>query len=138
MIARIRALALSTMLLASTVFAQDISMGETLNERLYVAAITLHTTAELHTVLQRADQLLAEGVALQSDPATVTFILHGPEAISLLRKNYLQKQGNGRSRCALVRIGGGRDQSLQDLDGGAQCGQGRFATFCRHGDLWPR
>lgn len=67
-------------------------MGETLNERLYVTAITLHTTAELHTVLQRADQLLAEGVALQSDPATVTFILHGPEVISLLRKNYLQNK----------------------------------------------
>jgi intracellular sulfur oxidation DsrE/DsrF family protein len=58
----------------------------------FVAAIELHTTAELHAVLERADQLLADGVALQSEPASVTFILHGPEARSLLRQNYLQNK----------------------------------------------
>ena len=58
----------------------------------FVAAIELHTTAELHAVLERADQLLADGVALQSEPASVTFILHGPEVSSLLRQNYLQNK----------------------------------------------
>lgn len=58
----------------------------------FVAAIELHTTAELHAVLERADQLLADGLALQSEPASVTFVLHGPEAKSLLRQNYLQNK----------------------------------------------
>jgi intracellular sulfur oxidation DsrE/DsrF family protein len=58
----------------------------------YIASIELHTTAELHAVLERADQLLADGVALQSEPASVTFVLHGPEVISLLRQNYLQNK----------------------------------------------
>ena len=58
----------------------------------YVAAIELHTTAELHAVLLRADKLLAEGVALQGHPASVTFVLHGPEVRSLLRQNYLQNK----------------------------------------------
>ncbi len=58
----------------------------------FVAAIELHTTAELHAVLERADQLLADGHALQSEPASVTFVLHGPEAKSLLRQNYLQNK----------------------------------------------
>ncbi len=58
----------------------------------YVAAIELHTTAELHAVLLRADKLLTEGVALQGRPASVTFVLHGPEVRSLLRQNYLQNK----------------------------------------------
>jgi len=58
----------------------------------YVAAIELHTTAELHAVLLRADKLLTEGVALQGHPASVTFVLHGPEVRSLLRQNYLQNK----------------------------------------------
>ncbi|MFT5710655.1 MAG: intracellular sulfur oxidation DsrE/DsrF family protein [Halioglobus sp.] len=68
--------------------------GEISNEipDYYVAAIELHTTAELHTVLERANQLLADGVALQSEPASITFVLHGPEAKSLLRQNYLQNK----------------------------------------------
>lgn len=56
----------------------------------FVAAIELHTTVELHAVLERADQLLVDGVALQSQPASVTFVLHGPEVRSLLRQNYLE------------------------------------------------
>lgn len=74
--------------LAQNSFAEESS----LENPVYVAAIELHTTAELQSVLQRADQLLLDGVALQSDPATVTFILHGPEVRSLLRQNYRQNK----------------------------------------------
>ena len=74
--------------LAQNSFAQESS----LENPVYVATIELHTTAELQSVLQRADQLLLDGVALQSDPATVTFILHGPEVRSLLRENYRQNK----------------------------------------------
>ncbi len=74
--------------LAQNSFAQESS----LENPVYVATIELHTTAELQSVLQRADQLLLDGVALQSDPATVTFILHGPEVRSLLRQNYRQNK----------------------------------------------
>ncbi len=76
------------MALAQNSFAE----APPLESPVYVAAIELHTTAELHSVLQRADQLLMDGIALQSDPATVTFILHGPEVRGLLRKNYRQNK----------------------------------------------
>jgi intracellular sulfur oxidation DsrE/DsrF family protein len=78
--------------LAAMVFAQDSTPEVSPENPYYIAAIELHTTAELHAVLERADQLLTQGLALQSDPASVTFILHGPEVISLLRQNYLQNK----------------------------------------------
>ena len=76
------------LLLACASAAQDIS----LDSPSYVAAIELHTSAELFSVLERADQLLMNGLALQSDPAAVTFVLHGAEVISLLRQNYRQNK----------------------------------------------
>ena len=79
--------------LAFSIQAQELPQGVS-NEKpdLYVAAIELHTTAELHAVLERADQLLVDGVALQTEPASVTFVLHGPEVRGLLRQNYLQNK----------------------------------------------
>ena len=76
------------LLLACASTAQDIS----LDSPTYVVDIELHTTAELYSVLERADQLLLDGVALQSDPPTVTLVLHGAEVISLLRQNYRQNK----------------------------------------------
>ncbi len=83
-------LALFGMLITTAALCQDVSLGVPLEDTRYVADIELHTTAELHSVLERAEQLLVNGLAPQSNPATITFILHGPEVISLLRKNYLQ------------------------------------------------
>lgn len=80
------------LLFAALVFAQDNAPDTSREGSYYVAAIELHTTAELHAVLERADRLLAQGLALQSDPATVTFVLHGPEVTSLLRQNYLKNK----------------------------------------------
>ena len=77
-----------SILLAASSRAEEIP----LENPVYVASIELHTTAELYSVLQRADQLLMDGVALQSDPAAVTFVLHGPEVRSLLRQNYRQNK----------------------------------------------
>ena len=76
------------LLLACASTAQDIP----LDSPSYVASIELHTSAELFSVLQRADKLLMDGVALQSEPAAVTFVLHGAEVISLLRQNYRQNK----------------------------------------------
>ncbi|MBE9538278.1 MAG: acyl-CoA transferase [Proteobacteria bacterium] len=88
-----RFVAVFALLLSTVVVAEDISqIAPPHKHPNYVVAIELHTTAELHEVLARADQLLREGVALQSDPAAVTFILHGPEVRSLLRKNYLENK----------------------------------------------
>ena len=58
----------------------------------YLARIELHTAAELYSVLLRAEQLLEQGLALQSEPAAVTFILHGAEVTSLLRQNYRENK----------------------------------------------
>ncbi len=54
----------------------------------YVADIELQTSAELMVLLQRASQLLADGVAEQEGGARVTFVLHGPVILDLLRQNY--------------------------------------------------
>ena len=83
-------LALISLLIAAAALSQDASLDVPLDNPGYVANIELHTTAELHSVLERAEQLLLQGRAPQTNPATVTFILHGPEVTSLLRKNYLQ------------------------------------------------
>jgi len=54
----------------------------------YVADIELQTSAELGELLQRAGQLLVEGIASQDGAAKVTFVLHGPVIRDLLRQNY--------------------------------------------------
>ena len=55
----------------------------------FLAAIELHTEAELDGVLRRAEQLLVDGALSQDPEARVTFVLHGPEVRVLLRRNYL-------------------------------------------------
>lgn len=54
----------------------------------YVADIELQTSGELKELLERANQLLLDGVTQQEGGATVTFVLHGPVIRDLLRQNY--------------------------------------------------
>lgn len=123
-------LTLFALLLSATISAQDVSpeiSPEVPHEHPnYLAAIELHTTAELHEVLTRADQLLIEGVALQGSPAAVTFILHGPEVRSLLRQNYLQNKATVDLAARLSALGvveimacktwmGGNSVAVEDL-----------------------
>ena len=54
----------------------------------YIADIELETSSELVDLLQRANQLLVDGVAAQDGSASVTFVLHGPVIKDLLRQNY--------------------------------------------------
>ena len=54
----------------------------------YVADIELQTSGELKELLERANQLLLDGVAEQEGGTTVTFVLHGPVIRDLLRQNY--------------------------------------------------
>jgi uncharacterized protein len=58
----------------------------------YLAEIELHTAEEFHTVLVRAEQLLASGALPLDAPVPVTFVLHGPEVRILLRQNYLENK----------------------------------------------
>jgi intracellular sulfur oxidation DsrE/DsrF family protein len=55
----------------------------------YVADIELETSAEFVELLQRASQLLVDGVVSQEGAAKVTFVLHGPVIEDLLRQNYI-------------------------------------------------
>ncbi len=55
----------------------------------YVADVELQTTAEFAELLNRASQLMVDGVAGQDGGASVTFVLHGPVIRDLLRQNYL-------------------------------------------------
>jgi intracellular sulfur oxidation DsrE/DsrF family protein len=84
----------------------------------YLATIELHTTAELYSVLVRAEQLLEQGLILQSEPAAVTFVLHGAEVASLLRQNYKQNKETVDLAARLSALGVVRIQACETWMGG--------------------
>jgi intracellular sulfur oxidation DsrE/DsrF family protein len=58
----------------------------------YVAKIELNTAEELYGVLQKAEKhYLDNGLVVDLPP--VTFVLHGAEAHSLVREQYLKNKG---------------------------------------------
>lgn len=69
-----------------------VAQESVLEDARFLARIELHTIDELYSVLVRADQLFEQGLALQSESAAVTFVLHGAEVNSLLRQNYQQNK----------------------------------------------
>ena len=54
----------------------------------YVADIELQSSKQLTELLQRASQLLLDGVAAQDGIPKVSFVLHGPVIKDLLKQNY--------------------------------------------------
>ena len=54
----------------------------------YVADIELQNSQQLSELLQRASQLLLDGVAAQDGIPEVSFVLHGPVIKDLLKQNY--------------------------------------------------
>ena len=54
----------------------------------YVADIELQNSQQLIELLQRASQLLLDGVAAQDGIPEVSFVLHGPVIKDLLKQNY--------------------------------------------------
>lgn len=68
------------------------AQSESADSSNYVADIELETSAEFVELLQRASQLLVEGVVSQEGAAKVTFVLHGPVIEDLLRQNYIAQQ----------------------------------------------
>ena len=54
----------------------------------YVADIELQNSRQLTGLLQRASQLLLDGVAAQDGIPKVSFVLHGPVIKDLLKQNY--------------------------------------------------
>ena len=54
----------------------------------YVADIELQSSRQLTGLLQRASQLLLDGVAAQDGIPKVSFVLHGPVIKDLLKQNY--------------------------------------------------
>lgn len=62
------------------------------DEQRYVVDIELQTIEEFRQLLERAEQLLLEGVVPQDGVAKVTFVLHGPVVNNLLRRNYLDNK----------------------------------------------
>jgi uncharacterized protein len=92
------ALALLFCLAVVPVFADE-------SEARYIAEIRLHTAAEFHSVLMRAEQLLATGALPVASPVPVTFVLHGPEVRILLRQNYLENKSTVDLAAALSALG---------------------------------
>lgn len=56
----------------------------------YLADIELHTEAELLELLERAEALVEQGTLEPGSGEPVRFVLHGPEALSLINDNYAQ------------------------------------------------
>lgn len=73
-------------------FAQPLGVEESAPNPAYLAQIEVHTVAELHGVLARADKLFADGDLQAGSDLPVAFVLHGPEAKALLRNNYQQNK----------------------------------------------
>ncbi len=79
---------LLAMLLVLPVLAQDTA----LDDQHFVVDIELQTVGEFRQLLERAEQLLLEGMVPQDNVAKVTFVLHGPVLRNLLRQNYLDNK----------------------------------------------
>lgn len=54
----------------------------------YIARIEVHTAEELDQLLNRAEQLFDSGGFESGKDAPIAFVLHGPEAKTLLKQNY--------------------------------------------------
>jgi hypothetical protein len=61
-------------------------------ETRYLADIELETSAEFVELLNRASQLLGDGVVDQDGLAKVAFVLHGPVILDFLRQNYMSRR----------------------------------------------
>jgi intracellular sulfur oxidation DsrE/DsrF family protein len=81
-------LSLLGILVALVSFAQEPPTAE----EYYVMDVELQTADDLLLLLDRAEQLLIEGVELPRGDAKVTLVLHGPVLRSLLTENYLQNK----------------------------------------------
>jgi len=75
---------LSLWVLATVAVAQELPSPDTR----YIADIELQNSDQFVELLQRASQLLVDGLVAQEDVPTVTFVLHGPVIRDLLRENY--------------------------------------------------
>jgi len=82
---------ISLLLGVSLAFAV-LGQGAQVDGQRYVVDIELQTIEEFRQLLERAEQLLLEGVVPQDGVAKVTFVLHGPVVNNLLRRNYLDNK----------------------------------------------
>ena len=71
----------------------------------YLAEIELQTAEEFHSVLLRAEQLLADGTLALNEPVPVTFVMHGPGVRVLLRQNYLSNKPTVDLAASLTALG---------------------------------
>ncbi len=79
------------LLLGSQVLAQFVVPAQETAPR-YLARIELHKVEELQDALDRADTLFNSGNFVPGQDQPVAFILHGPEALALLKANYSQNK----------------------------------------------
>ena len=74
-------------ILAGQTYAQE-DAGVDTSAR-YLADLQLHTEEEMLLLLQRAQQLLLDGILQPGQEPAVTFVLHGPEVMLLTTDHYL-------------------------------------------------
>ena len=71
----------------------------------FVVDVELQTVDDLRQLLERADQLLAEGKVSSDNEPAVVFVLHGPVLRSLLRNNYLDNKATVDRAASLSALG---------------------------------
>ena len=71
----------------------------------FVVDVELQTVDDLRQLLERADQLLAEGKVSSDNEPAVVFVLHGPVLMSLLRNNYLDNKATVDRAASLSALG---------------------------------
>tara|TARA_R110001592_G_scaffold363392_1_gene687082 strand:- start:4339 stop:4794 length:456 start_codon:yes stop_codon:yes gene_type:complete len=81
--------AASLLFLASVLWAVSATaQGPAPGSARYVTDIELQDARQLSELLERAGQLLLDGLATQDGAPKVSFVLHGPVIRDLLRQNY--------------------------------------------------
>lgn len=81
-------MALRFLLLVVCIFAHFVDAQEVSAPAGYLARIELHSAEELNGALMRAEELFATDRFKAGTDAPVVFVLHGPEARTLLNKEY--------------------------------------------------
>ena len=127
------------LLLSGLVFAAAGYTEEpALDEQRYVADIEFQTAEEFSLMLQRADQLLVEGMASQDGAAKITFLVHGPGVNVLLRQNYLENKATVDLAARLTALGVVDIKACQSWMGGRGIDSAQLQPFVETVPYAPR
>ena len=129
-----RLLLLSSMVWGAAGFSEE----PALDRSRYLADIEFQTAEEFSGMLQRAEQLLVEGMASQDGAARITFLVHGPGVSILLRQNYLENKETVDLAARLTALGVVDIKACQTWMGGRGIDSAQLQPFVETVPYAPR